>query len=676
MSDRDQDTTEGRPPHGEAADSRDAATVRPSELGRRATGPGHGSGPPPDRVEEPAGRAGDRFGDFELLEEIARGGMGVVFKARQVSLNRLVALKMILSGRLANEADLLRFRREALAAAHLDHPNIVPVYEVGERDGCPFLAMGFVGGESLAHRVARSPLPPRDAAEVIRTVAGAMAYAHSRGVIHRDLKPSNILIGLDGRPRVTDFGIAKRAENESGLTATGQVVGTPSYMPPEQAQGKKDKIGPAVDVYALGAVLYTLLVGHPPFQGASLVDTIRQVILQEPVAPRRLNPEVPRDLETICLKCLEKEPQKRYAGAEALADDLGHFLAGEPIRARAAGAPERAWLWCRRNPKVAGVLAGFLAAALAGFGVITGLWLAAERDRRRAWEAVEEEKGSAARLADPGRDDERAVADLGASLVALSAAREGGREAPWPGDVTRAVAAYQGACRRTEARLAAAPDPGLRARLVCEYAALGALYDLGHREQAALGAYRQAVAQLPHLAAAPPERLGDLGRLGAACFLAGAALAGRGHAPEASAPLAQAAAHLRAALGRSPGRANLRQALSRSLARLGEVQRALGQPADAAATAKQRWKLWPADAEEVFDVARELARCVKAFGAGAALTRAEASEQRRCSDLALAALRQAIDLGLPRPGHALDDPELAPLRDRDDFQKLRALHRE
>src|SRR5262245_61838784 len=240
MSDRYNDTTEGRPPRRAAADSHDAATVRPGESGRRGTGAAHGTGPPPEQAEEPAARAGDRIGDYELLEEVARGGMGVVFKARQVSLNRLVALKMILSGRLANEADLLRFRREAEAAAHLDHPNIVPVHEVGQYDGCPFLAMGFVGGESLAHRVARGPLPPRDAAEVSRTAAAAMAYAHSRGVIHRDLKPSNILVGPDGRPRVTDFGIAKRAENESGLTATGQVVGTPSYMPPEQAQGKKN----------------------------------------------------------------------------------------------------------------------------------------------------------------------------------------------------------------------------------------------------------------------------------------------------------------------------------------------------------------------------------------------------------------------------------------------------
>jgi serine/threonine protein kinase len=299
------------------------------------------------------------FGDYELLEEIARGGMGVVYKARQVSLNRVVALKMILAGQLAREDDVRRFYTEAEAAANLEHPGIVPIYEVGQHEGQHYFSMGFIEGESLAAKVAEGPLPPREAAELVLKVAEAIAYAHERGVIHRDLKPGNILLDKNGQARVTDFGLAKRtsAADHSGveaLTTTGQILGTPSYMPPEQAAGRLEEIGPLADVYSLGAVLYTLLTGRPPFQSASVMDTLMAVLEQEPVPPRQLSAGVPVDLESICLKCLEKASKRRYVSALELAADLDRYLAGEPVIARPVGRIVRAARWVARHPAKVG----------------------------------------------------------------------------------------------------------------------------------------------------------------------------------------------------------------------------------------------------------------------------------------------------------------------------------
>jgi WD40 repeat protein/tRNA A-37 threonylcarbamoyl transferase component Bud32 len=303
------------------------------------------------------------FGDYELLNELARGGMGIVYKARQRKLNRLVALKMILAGQLASAQDVQRFYTEAKAAAQLDHPGIVPIYEVGEQDGQHFFSMGYVEGGSLAALVKDGPLPPREAAELVRKIAEAVAYAHSHGIIHRDLKPGNVLLDPEGQPKVTDFGLAKNLAGDSQLTGTGQVMGTPSYMPPEQAQGKIHAVGPAADIYSLGAILYCLLTGRPPFQAPSVLETLKQVVEQEPVSPRQLNSALDRDLETICLKCLEKEPGKRYGSASLLSEDLRRFLGGEPIQARPAGPLERTWRWCRRNPALASAT-GLVAAAV------------------------------------------------------------------------------------------------------------------------------------------------------------------------------------------------------------------------------------------------------------------------------------------------------------------------
>lgn len=274
-----------------------------------------------------------RVGDYEILGEIARGGMGVVYKARHISLGRIAALKLIKSGSLADESEVRRFEVEAQAAAGLDHPGIVPVYEVGRQENQHYMAMAFVDGQSLWQLVKNAPLPPHDAARIMHQVAQAIQYAHERGIIHRDIKPQNILLSQDGIPKVTDFGLAKKQVGDSSLTATGQVLGTPSYMPPEQAAGKTAEIGVASDVYSLGATLYCLLTGRPPFQAATPVDTLIQVMEHDPVALRQLNSAIPRDLEMICLKCLRKDPQQRYASAAALADDLDRALKGELISA-------------------------------------------------------------------------------------------------------------------------------------------------------------------------------------------------------------------------------------------------------------------------------------------------------------------------------------------------------
>ena len=329
---------------------------------------------------------------YEILGELGRGGMGVVYKARHLALNRIVALKMVLAGAHADAGQLARFNSEAQAVARFQHLNIVQIYEVGAADGLPYFSLEFVDGGSLTSKFARTPQTPKLAAELVEALARAMSYAHDRGVIHRDLKPANVLLTAENTPKITDFGLAKRLEGDSFQTRSGAIVGTPSYMAPEQARGDLKEVGPLSDTYSLGAILYDLLTGRPPFLGASMLDTLDQVRSQEPVAPADLIGHLPKDLETICLKCLQKEPAKRYASAAAMADDLRRFLNGEPILARPVSAPERAWRWAKRNPRVAG-LGAVVAALLVIIAVTSSIFAWQFRLKKEAAEiAAEKEK--------------------------------------------------------------------------------------------------------------------------------------------------------------------------------------------------------------------------------------------------------------------------------------------
>jgi WD40 repeat protein len=327
---------------------------------------------------------------YEVLGELGRGAMGVVYQARQIDLKRLVALKMILRGAHAGAEELARFRNEAEAAARLQHPHIVPIYQVGEQDGRPYLVLEHVEGGSLARQLDGKPQPAQASARLVEVLARAMHHAHERGIVHRDLKPANVLLGADGTPKITDFGLAKLLDGDPGArTQSGAVLGTPSYMAPEQAGASSrptsragtGQVGSAADIYALGAILYELLTGRPPFLAETVLEALEQVRSQEPVPPRRLNPKVPRDLETICLKCLRKEPGARYASAADLAQDLGRFLGGGPVRARPVGRLERGWRWCRRKPALAVTGAG---AALSLAAAVTALALFAVSEARHA----------------------------------------------------------------------------------------------------------------------------------------------------------------------------------------------------------------------------------------------------------------------------------------------------
>jgi WD40 repeat protein len=326
------------------------------------------------------------FGEYELLEEVARGGMGVVYRARQNSLNRIVALKIMLSGQFASKQMIQRFRGEVTAAALLQHPNIVAIHEVGIHEDQHYFSMDYVQGQNLSQLVGTRPLAPGHAARYVKIIAEAIHYAHEQGILHRDLKPSNVLIdSVTDQPRLTDFGLAKRLDGESSLTVSGQVLGSPNFMPPEQAGIGHGKVGRQSDVYGVGAILYYLLLGRPPFQADSLQDVLKQVSEHEPVAPRALNPGVPRDLETICLKCLAKEPGRRYATARELAEEVEDFLQHKPIRARPISGTERAWRWCRRKPAIA-TLGGAITILLFLIAVgspIAILLIAKERDRAK-----------------------------------------------------------------------------------------------------------------------------------------------------------------------------------------------------------------------------------------------------------------------------------------------------
>jgi eukaryotic-like serine/threonine-protein kinase len=388
-----------------------AATPAPDATTDHSSGSPHANNATvtqlPGQSTNPKGAVSERASvsvpGYEIEEVLGRGGMGVVYKARHLKLKRTVALKMVLAGEHAGPREQARFRIEAEAVARLQHPNIVQIHEVGEAGGHPYCALEFVEGGTLAGKLDGKPMPAREAAKLVEALARAMQLAHSRNVVHRDLKPANILLATDGTPKITDFGLARQLDSDSGETQDGAVMGTPSYMAPEQASGHANEAGPAADVYALGAILYDCLVGQPPFKGKTMVETLAQVRMQEPTAPSRLQANVPLDLETICLKCLRKEPENRYASAAELADELVRYQQGEPILARPVGRLERAVKWVKRNPVVAGAAVAVILALAAGTTVSYLKYLDAEQQKSIA-EGRRKDADKQRQAADEARD--------------------------------------------------------------------------------------------------------------------------------------------------------------------------------------------------------------------------------------------------------------------------------
>jgi serine/threonine-protein kinase len=480
-------------------------------------------------------------GDYELLEEIARGGMGVVFLARQRSLNRVVALKMILAGKLASAAEVQRFRAEAENAASLDHPHIVPIHEVGEHDGLPYFSMKLIEGGHLGQRLEQFRGDPQSAARLVEAAAHAVHHAHQRGILHRDLKPTNILLDAEGRPHLTDFGLAKRLECAAGQTPSGAIVGTPSYMAPEQARGEGKQLTTATDVWALGAILYELLTGRPPFKAATDLDTILQVVSKEPVAVRRLRPKVPRDLETVCHKCMEKDPKKRYGGAAELAEDLRRFLGGEPVAARPLEMTGRIIRWCGRKPVVAGLLAALVLVFLTGLAGVLWQWQFARRNAAEAAQnaaAFQRERDTAL------RQQERAENHLRILRTRLDRLNNlGNAIRQRPGQYTTGKAVLEEALAFYEELL---PEEGsdlqLRRQAAQMYGQVGDIrYSLGQSGKA-VEALRQQADLLSSLLAEVPTNKESRRQLAASHLLRGNVLRDLGKVPEAREAYDQAAA--------------------------------------------------------------------------------------------------------------------------------------
>jgi serine/threonine protein kinase/lipopolysaccharide biosynthesis regulator YciM len=460
--------------------------------------------PSPGTLERPqASAALPDVPGYEILQELGRGGMGVVYWAWQTGLHRPVALKMVLAGAHAGPNELARFRTEAEAAARLQHAHIVQIHDIGQHEGRPYLALEYVDGGSLARKLDGTPWPAARAVQLIETLARAIEHAHRQGVVHRDLKPGNVLLTKEGQPKVTDFGLAKLLVGGGDpLTRTGAILGTPSYMAPEQAEGKTQEMGPATDVYALGAILYELLTGRPPLKAATPLETVRQVVTTEPVPPRRLQPGVPRDVETVCLKCLHKPAARRYATAEELAEDLCRFQAGEPIVARPVGHLERGWKWARRRPAAA-ALVGVTVLALAG-GVTGVLWYA-DRERDRA-----NQESALRREADDQRDQAQTVLHFFQNQV-LAAARPAGQEGGLGIDAT-----IRDAVHAAEPKIAGT----FRDRPLVEASIrnmLGVTYWYLREDQAAIAQYVRALAlRQEMLGPDHPDTLQSLGNLATA----------------------------------------------------------------------------------------------------------------------------------------------------------------
>jgi serine/threonine-protein kinase len=596
---------------------------------------------------------------YEILEVLGRGGMAVVYKARQRSLDRLVALKMMLSGAYAGPLERARFRAEAEVVACLQHPNIVQIYEVGEQDGCPYLCLEFVDGASLDRHLTGKPLPAAAAAELGETLARAVAFAHQRGIIHRDLKPGNVLLSSGGRLasggckppeaatrsggshlpltggshpplaqytiKIGDFGLAKRLELAIHQTQTGQILGTPCYMAPEQAEGRKD-IGPATDIYALGAILYELLTGQPPFGGLTSMETLRQVLSRDPVPPTRLQPRIPRDLETICLKCLAHEPHKRYASADALADDLRRFQTGRPIEARPVGMGERALKWARRRPAAAALVAVSALAALSLLVVI--LWsyveLKKERDAaevqrgradasfQKAMQAMDELTEAEVELPPEPQLDQKRRARLDRALAFYTEFLQERGDDPAVrreialaykhvadigrllGQQDRARAAYDQAIKLLRQLATDSPaEPLLRQYLADCYTYLGETLRAIPRPADALDAYREALALQQQLVAEDPNEPAYRNGLARSHYNIGIVLKDIDRPREAEAAFGAAIDQFAALVQEFPDEPHYQQGLARSYLNFGPVLRAAG---------------WYDEAEEAYDRAIALLR--------------------------------------------------------------------
>jgi eukaryotic-like serine/threonine-protein kinase len=549
---------------------------------------------PADGTPPPAAGGRPSIPGYEIFGELGRGGMGVVYKARQLRLNRIVALKMVLAGDHASPEASVRFLAEAESIARLHHPNIVQIFAFGDCDGRPYFEMEYVAGGSLADRLDGIPWPARDAARMVETLARAIHEAHRLGIVHRDLKPANILLSADGTPKIADFGLAKWLDVEAGLTKTQLIVGSPSYMAPEQAKPGSTAIGPAADIYSLGAILYELLTGRPPFRAATVLETLEQVRSVEPIAPTRLRPRLPRDLVTICLKCLEKGPAGRYASAAELAEDLRRFEAGETIRARPVGGHERLWRWCRREPAVASLALALLAGLV---GVATQWWRAeshlieARQERGRAEEHArrQDEANRALRLANQrertARD--RAQGRFDAAMNALGKFEEITKDAallrePRLGGLrAKLLQTALGFYRELQASLEEDASPEARSQLSDAYARVAFVtWELGLPEEA-LAAHRRSLSLVEQMAAAAPADPALRTSLGRALTRMGFTLRTMGRPAEALQSYEQARGIQEALVRDDPANAHYQEVLSWTFSNLGVIQLELGRPADA-----------------------------------------------------------------------------------------------
>jgi tRNA A-37 threonylcarbamoyl transferase component Bud32/tetratricopeptide (TPR) repeat protein len=622
---------------------------------------------------------------YEILGVLGRGGMGVVYKARQISLDRIVALKMIRDGTLASSEERARFRAEAQAIARLQHPHVVQVFEVGEHQGQPYFSLELVSGGSLAEHLHGLPQLPEQAARLVETLARAVHAAHQQGIVHRDLKPANVLLTADGTAKVGDFGLAKRLDS-SFLTRSGAILGTPAYMAPEQAGGPSEAIGPRSDVYALGAILYEMLTGRPPFLGQSPLDTLQQVKTQDPVPPRQLQPKVPRDLETICLKCLQKEPRKRYDSAEALAEDLRRFSAGEPILARRAGPVERLSVWCRRRPAVTALAVLLILAVAAGFAGVTWKWREAEERKRQAEKA--EQQARQAEQQALAREEATAqalsyVSSASISQTLLPMAAKGiaalfAGQGTQPlqkilGNQPQATRTLQSCCALGEQFLSETSHPRLPLSLAELYAQLGVFQAAANQRDAALASCRRGLELLNQMSVTDKKDFGDPKKIALTCYMLAGIWMNFQQFDDAAQAFQQAIEQQRRVLEEKPADRARRKVLSHYYFNLAYVQRMAGRLDESAATALERLKLWPDDADEVHDVACELALCASAVAAGKKdqeLTPEEQKRRRVYADQAMTVLSQAVKLGLTDAAAVRRGEDFKSLWGRDDFRKL------